>query len=90
MAQDEKKRRWISNEFQTYSRILNDVGDEYGAIGHWAKQETHFLDKREREKMQNRLKKRFGDKLTEFVQIQKQYDPNGLLINDVVSDFFNI
>ena len=89
-TQDEQKRRWISNEFHTYSRILDKVADKYGAVGHWAKVETHYLKKHERKQLQNRLQNRFGNKLKQFFEIRNQYDPNGILINDVVSDFFNI
>jgi len=87
---DQQKRRWISNEFHTYSRILDSVADKYGAVGHWAKVETHYLRRNERDELQKRLKYRFGNKLNEFFKIRNKYDPKGILINDVVSDFFDI
>eukprot|EP01083_Nonionella_stella_P088347 246155_1 len=89
-TQSKQKRQWIANEFKEYSRILNQVCDEYGAIGHWAKVETQNLNTKERKELQNRLRKRFGQKLDTFLELRKEYDSKGILLNDVVSDLFSI
>ena len=89
-TQEERKRKWIANEFQAYCRVFEEVADRYGAVGHWAKIETETLNKEQRERLQQRLRKRYGSKLERFLELKQEYDPNGLLTNDLLRDCFDL
>lgn len=87
-TEEPRRRKWIANEFRAYSRILDAVGDRYGAVGHWAKVETDCLTRKEREALQRRIRRRFGDKLDAFLELRERCDPKGILLNDTLRDCF--
>ena len=86
----QRKRTWIHNEFAAYCRVLEEVADRYGAVGHWAKIETQRLNKEERLRLQQRLRRRYGHKLDRFLELRAQHDPKGILLNDLLRDCFDL
>lgn len=84
----QRKRTWIHNEFAAYCRVLEEVADRYGAVGHWAKIETQRLNKEERLRLQHRLRRRYGHKLDRFLELRAHHDPKGILLNDLLRDCF--
>ena len=88
-TQNENERKEISESFRKYSRIMDQLCDKHNAIGHWAKIETSNLNENEIEKCKNRIKRYYGERLDLFQKYRNEFDPKGLLGNDVIDVLFN-
>ena len=88
-TQNDRIRSWISNEFESYSSVLNNLIDKYNGVSHWAKAEVKYLNNKERKSLQKRIIKRYKH-LNEFLKYQAQLDPQKILMNDITKDLFDV
>ena len=85
------RREFITKSFKDgYCKMVQEVGQRYGAMCHWAKLE---LDKEEEEEEEDEVVKgvsnRIGPKVVgAYNMARAMFDPNGLLSNSLIDRIF--
>ena len=82
------RREFITESFKNgYCKMVQEVGQRYGAMCHWAKLE---LDKEEEEdEVVKDVSNRLGPKVVgAYNMARAMFDPNGLLPNSLIDRIF--
>lgn len=77
------KKEQVKNNFRVYSKLVQQLCDEYGAVPHWAKLELLTDDKEYNDRVRHQLHKRYDLEL--YGSVRSLCDPHGILMNNVTS-----
>ncbi|KAG2533095.1 hypothetical protein JM18_000162 [Phytophthora kernoviae] len=80
---EKKAREAIKDRFMEFYATYRDFMEPYGATEHWAKIEWPS-DVTERQKMRDRLKKRYP--IEKFKKVRDEVDPHHILSNHIVDE----
>jgi len=86
-----ERRRQITERFQHYTRMHQDITAEHGGATHWAKLEVPLGDSKSntqyRQKMIQRIRKRFPT--IAFEKIRQFLDPRNILVSSSIDAIFS-
>eukprot|EP00300_Choanocystis_sp_HF-7_P012353 c17855_g1_i1.p1 GENE.c17855_g1_i1~~c17855_g1_i1.p1 ORF type:complete len:182 (-),score=49.89 c17855_g1_i1:1-546(-) len=83
---DEEERNRVTQRFNRYASVMENMLDKHGAVSHWAKQEIPESSEG-LQRLRSRIRRRFD--VEEFVNWREKLDPKHILSNQLLDTIFD-